>query len=95
MLYIMKEQGTFFHKVGFSDDPTSRLKILQTGNPRPLELVYVKQFPKRHIRRVEATIQSRLKAVWRSGEWFEADTASLLNLIGELYGHNDAMAHCH
>ena len=38
-LYIIKEVEDDFWKIGITDNPKTRLRNLQTGNPRKLEIV--------------------------------------------------------
>ena len=38
-VYLIRMEGTSFHKIGMSLDPEIRLRTLQTGNPQPLSIV--------------------------------------------------------
>ncbi|MCJ1482544.1 hypothetical protein MMC06_002710 [Schaereria dolodes] len=41
-IYLIHMEGTTFYKIGMSLDPLIRLRTLQTGNPRPLHLLYTR-----------------------------------------------------
>jgi len=41
MVYVLREKGTNYCKIGKADDVTSRVATLQTGNPRQLEVIAV------------------------------------------------------
>jgi hypothetical protein len=87
-LYIIRETGTSYCKVGHSAFPEERIAQLQTGNPRTLQLVYVKLFPDKFIRQIESALHSRLKHKWCNGEWFEIDSEKIVDLIRGMYGRN-------
>ena len=66
MLYLISDRERTVAKVGYSKNPHSRLKQLQTGHPQPLELLAT--YP--------GTIADEIKFhAWlspdrTSGEWF-------------------------
>lgn len=64
MIYIIRCGDAV--KVGFSSDPFTRIKELQTGNPQRLEVIAV--FP--GSRKLEKGIHARLNQYRISGEWF-------------------------
>ena len=103
-LYLISEgsrsgaTGDLFLKVGRSIDPKSRLKQLQTGNPRKLELVRewpgpgVEGFP-RGLSQLEAAVLGKLSAsdfaqrVDEGGtEWFRLSSSSSLAAVGTFIG---------
>lgn len=66
-VYIIRQSHTGALKIGFSDEPTRRLKGLQTASPYPLELVCLlnpHNYPERWI-------HAQLAPWQMEGEWFE------------------------
>lgn len=73
------QAGNGLVKIGHARDVERRLRLLRTGCPFPLELVY-KQ-PCEEVRRVEAEVHRRLKA-WRfNGEWFQVGLAQAVETL--------------
>jgi hypothetical protein len=56
------------HKIGVANDPRSRIKELQTGNPVSLQMVYCFGF--QNAFSVEQSIHQRFSEKRVSGEWF-------------------------
>src|SRR5262249_37237527 len=69
-IYLIWAQGTDRVKIGFSDDPSERLRSLQTGSPFPLHLLAQSPAP----RYMEARVHQALAEYHRGGEWFESFT---------------------
>src|SRR5262249_3796071 len=68
-LYAIRETGSDgFIKIGISDEPLKRLKGVQTGNPRKLELIGV--CPVLEAARIENSAHENLKEYRMKGEWF-------------------------
>lgn len=67
MIYVIGEEGTGYVKIGTADDPGSRLRELQCGNPRHLELLAAIPGTYGEERRLHRRF-SRLRTV---GEWFD------------------------
>jgi hypothetical protein len=76
-IYIISDGHTHI-KVGFSCNPTKRMALLQTTNPRFLTLV--RTIPSN--RRTEHIIQRGLEKYRTRGEWF--DITALDQAIGLL-----------
>jgi hypothetical protein len=58
-------------KIGVSEDPKSRVKQLQTGNPYPLSLEYVQPVPPGvSPTAYETSIHERFQKFRLAGEWF-------------------------
>lgn len=80
-------------KVGVASDPRTRLKGLQTGNPRPLVLAAIFGTPNRSIALALETAFHEVMADHRlSGEWFNlaperASVAMRINLEMALRVH--------
>lgn len=71
-VYVVKEVGTSFCKVGVSEDVRERVKQLQAGNPRDFLFLLSKEFQlKENALHAEAAI-IRFCSRWSLGrEWFE------------------------
>ena len=71
-LYIINEGSSGHLKIGHGKSPKSRLSQLQTGNPRPLFIVYTKSYDsKKDAYRIEKCLHTRLRHYSLKGEWFE------------------------
>src|SRR5574344_1517161 len=58
-------------KIGIAKSISSRIKMMQTGNPYPISLVYQHRFPSEKMaREVECTLHSHWKGFQLQGEWF-------------------------
>lgn len=68
-LYIIRQIGTDFLKIGRSENPFERMLALQTGSPRPLELVCVIDIAEVG----ESDLHSIAADTRCMGEWFAAD----------------------
>lgn len=71
-MYIIRESGTSYVKVGISNDVERRLRTLQTANPHKLQLLYTFQASPGIIKSYEKKIHKELKKMDRHvhGEWF-------------------------
>jgi hypothetical protein len=68
-LYAIRETGKDgFIKIGISDQPLERLRGVQTGNPRKLELIGV--CPVLDAGKVESSAHETLQDYRQEGEWF-------------------------
>lgn len=70
-IYIISNGEAF--KVGFSKDPKRRVKQLQTGNPKKLELMYFVEIEVAPVKILEDIVHRYLKFNHLTGEWFKAD----------------------
>ena len=77
-VYLIHMQDTSFFKIGMSLDPATRLRTLQTGNPRPLRLLGVREVE--DMLAAEARLHRRFdsQGVKDGGgrEWFDFGEAS-------------------
>ena len=67
-IYVIKEKGTSYYKVGFSNDAIQRLDTLQIANPRKLYIYKI--FFNKDVSD-EKALHQELKEYNVSGEWFE------------------------
>jgi len=73
-VYLVTEDGRPFFKIGVAADPKRRIKELQTGNPRQLEIGHIEWFPTRQMARtVERAMHANFATHAAKGEWFGAD----------------------
>jgi hypothetical protein len=80
-IYIMAysahyEQGSYRgpFKVGIAKQPLDRIKDIQTGNPQPIEVIWVSKFMDRGMAyAAERFIHELLKKHRISGEWFNPE----------------------
>lgn len=78
-IYIMSNGDAF--KVGLSIDPKRRLRQLQTGSPKKLSLVYFVEIETAPVKILESIMHRYLKMNHLTGEWFNADLATIKNLL--------------
>lgn len=58
-------------KIGIAKSISSRIKMMQSGNPYPISLVYQHRFPSEKMaREVERTLHAHWKGFQLQGEWF-------------------------
>ena len=65
-VYVIKETGTNFAKIGYSANPQARLCELQVGNPRILQIVALWEGGVTE----EVVWHKRLEEFSGNGEWF-------------------------
>jgi hypothetical protein len=69
-------------KVGYSRDPESRLKTLQTGNPVALRiLMKIKCNDEAHARRLESTLHEMLGHQNIHYEWFKLKSSHVMKML--------------
>lgn len=78
-LYIISEGETGPVKIGISDQPSRRLPMLQTGNPRPLAVVWCRKFSNRSgAAAAERDVHIFLGDLRTLGEWFAIDQSNAI-----------------
>lgn len=71
-VYLIRENGTPFVKIGVAKDPANRLRSVQTGNPRQLFLVStIRCASEKAAFETEAKLHTRYDHVSVCGEWFD------------------------
>jgi len=78
MIYIIQMENTDIFKIGVADDPISRIRGIQVGNPYRLKLI--DSFYKENAYEVERKIHKRYKKHRMVGEWFELSSESIEKL---------------
>ena len=71
-VYFILDRGSGCVKVGWSSEPVQRLRDLQTGNPRELELVALVPNVKSSA---ERSFHEQFRAHQVRGEWFRVEGA--------------------
>lgn len=66
------------YKVGISKDPQRRLKNLQTGHPRKLSILTLKETDISKTKLLESAIHHHLKHHRTHGEWFDISLDKIL-----------------
>lgn len=72
-LYVLESSGLY--KIGYSFDPETRLRRLQTGSASPIKIVHLIRTP--HYRQLEKKLHHRFASKRVHGEWYALDTADL------------------
>ncbi len=92
-LYLIAHKGPDGHyespvKIGITHSLGSRLKTLQTGNPRPIGLVFAFSTPNAHFAKLfERALHHGNAAMRLSGEWFDlSPRVALLNMVSAFWG---------
>lgn len=70
-VYLIRESGSNFYKIGRTNNLSQRLSTLQTGNPRQLILVdIIHCLTKQQSVKIEKAIHKSLEELHIKGEWF-------------------------
>ena len=86
-VYLVRCSDTSFYKIGVADNPTSRLKELQIGNPYPLSLVVTCGFPSSRVaKRAESDAHKQMEKYNIHGEWFDLSPKAVEQLKFEMIG---------
>jgi|SRR5688572_16922262 len=72
-LYVLESSNLY--KIGYSFDPDTRLRRLQTGSATPLTVVHLIRTP--HFRELEKKLHRRFAAKRIHGEWYALDNADI------------------
>ena len=78
-LYLIYARDVGRVKIGLSNDPTKRLKQLQTGSPVELELFAFKNYQNAHVK--ESELHQRFQNKRVHGEWFELEPLDYIDLL--------------
>ena len=74
-VYLLRCQGIY--KVGYAKDLKSRISVIQTSNPFPVELV--DSFPSNFPAIDEEEIHDKLRKYHQRGEWFKIPASWIKN----------------
>jgi hypothetical protein len=82
-MYVIREAGSSYVKVGITNNIERRLRTLQTANPHKLELVYKFTAAPGVIKSFEKIVHRELKKMDRHvhGEWFFIHPGELKNVL--------------
>lgn len=79
-IYVIGDNASPY-KIGFTKDPDKRLRTLQTGNHKKLQIHYKEMIGENEVKYIEGRIHEELKRKQVSGEWFNV---SLDDAISEV-----------
>lgn len=78
MIYVIRQAGTPFYKIGFTDDnPERRAGELQLGSPRPLNPILFFEGGAEE----EAALHEKLDEYRVQGEWFKLRSEDFFRII--------------
>lgn len=80
-LYIISASEAGPVKLGFSNDPSKRVKQLQTGSAQPLTLYHAEEVEDARVKIAEKALHRLLGHCRLKGEWF---TMSVEDAIAEV-----------
>ena len=80
-LYAIKDLVTGLIKLGYSSDPRSRLRELQTGSSSPLHLLYYESVGNSDARLLESQLHRDLNYLRVRGEWFKLSDSEARSFI--------------
>ncbi len=80
-VYLIGVEDTGHVKFGYSKDPDARLKQLQTGSAQPLKLLGMFGYCETKAKLMERKIHQSFSCYRMSGEWFEMDHTSAIQLF--------------
>ncbi|MCG9736967.1 GIY-YIG nuclease family protein [Shewanella insulae] len=69
LLYVIRQKGTGYCKIGVSKEPTKRMQALQTSSPIKLELSLIVE-TKTNALKLEKSLHKAFYKQRSSGEWF-------------------------
>jgi hypothetical protein len=91
-IYLIKSLNEGVYKIGVSKNPNKRLSELQTGNPYPIEILYL--YESNMAYKIESVLHNRYSHFNTQLEWFELSIkeevsfletcASIENMLVEL-----------
>jgi len=78
-IYLIKSLNEGIYKIGVSKRPNKRLKELQTGNPSPVEILYL--YETENAYKIEKSLHNRYSHFNTHGEWFELSIKEEMSFI--------------
>lgn len=82
-VYIMESAGLL--KVGWSDDPSRRIKDLQVGSPLPIRLLHALPCPSYDVIAIEAAAHKALAPYHVRGEWHDVEPLVAISAIADAF----------
>lgn len=81
-IYFIQEGNTHLYKVGRTNDPAKRLKELQTGNPRKLNMYHIIEcYNMSAACRLELNLHKYLAGQKVLNEWYKLDKKHIKEII--------------
>lgn len=78
-IYLIKSLNEGVYKIGVSKTPNKRLKEVQTGNPSPIDILYL--YETEYAYKIETCLHNRYSHYNTHGEWFELSLKEELSFI--------------
>ena len=78
-IYLIKSLNDGFYKIGVSKNPNKRLIELQTGNPSPVEILYL--YESKLAYKIENSLHNRYSYCKTHGEWFDLSIQEEVSFI--------------
>ncbi len=78
-IYLIKSLNEGVYKIGVSKSPNKRLKQIQTGNPAPVEILYL--YETENAYKIEKALHNRYSHFNTHGEWFELSIKEEMSFI--------------
>jgi hypothetical protein len=72
-----------YYKIGISEHPVQRLRILSGSVPFKVHYVHHKQLRKFYARRFERVVHNELKDERHRGEWFQTELSTIKKAIAK------------
>lgn len=85
-LYLMKEEGTAYYKVGICNNAKMRLTVMQTANPRRINLMGIRRCNSRtEAQQEERQVHQYLKTKTEraTGEWYMIEDRDIVDSMKE------------
>lgn len=80
-LYAIQDQSTGYIKLGYSSNPQSRLRELQTGNSGALQLIHTAMVRPDRVKKLERQLHFELGHHRVRGEWFDLTESRAVGMI--------------
>ncbi len=80
-LYIICDSSESTVKIGYSRDPQSRLRSLQTGYPLPLRVYHSVLVSEDRVRLLERKLHQEMSIYRTRGEWFKIGASQARALL--------------
>lgn len=78
-IYLIKSLNEGVYKIGVSKSPNKRLKEVQTGNPSPIDILYL--YETENAYKIEKALHNRYSQYNTHGEWFELSIKEELSFM--------------
>ena len=85
IVYVLKEKGTTFYRIGSTHSIEDRLRTLNQGNPRGMELFYSEEFNNHYVvNDMERKVQRIFSKYHHKDSWYNVPHISEIQIGAEL-----------